>query len=119
MKNSITLLGRIPSKKNSKDFFYRGGRPILLPNKRYKEWHEEQSWALKAYKNVRTTGKVLAEFWMPDNRKTDLSNKWESVGDLLVDCGILEDDSWQIIPEIQLISRGVDKLKPRVVITFL
>ena len=74
---------------------------------------------LKKYKGIRTTSKIKAEFWLPDNRKTDLSNKIESVMDLLVDNGIIEDDSWQIISDLHLIANGIDKENPRVVITFI
>lgn len=74
---------------------------------------------LKKYKGIKTTNHIRAEFWMPDNRKTDLSNKWESVGDLLVDNEIIEDDSWQFVGPLELIPMGIDKQDPRVVVTFL
>lgn len=119
MQNSITLDGRIPSKKNNKIFVKRGPRTFLIPHPNYTAWHEEQSWMLKKYKGIRTTSKIKAEFWLPDNRKTDLSNKIESVMDLLVDNGIIEDDSWQIISDLHLIANGIDKENPRVVITFI
>jgi Holliday junction resolvase RusA-like endonuclease len=50
---------------------------------------------------------------MPDNRRTDLSNKAESIMDLLVDNGILEDDCWQIVPILALQGMKVDKENPR------
>jgi crossover junction endodeoxyribonuclease RusA len=56
------------------------------------------------------------DWYMPDNRKTDLTNKAESIMDLLVDCKIIDDDCWQVIPRIMLDARGVDKENPRVTV---
>jgi hypothetical protein len=53
-------------------------------------------------------------FWLPDNRKCDLTNKAESVMDLLVDCEVIEDDCWQVIPKLYLNAAGIDKEDPRV-----
>ena len=56
---------------------------------------------------------------MPDKRKTDLTNKAESVMDLLVDCGVIEDDSWQFVPKLYLSCLGTDKEKPGATIWIL
>jgi len=84
----------------------RGSRTFLIPSPQYKAWHEEQSWMIKKhvglYKGI--VDSVTLEFYLPDNRKTDLTNKAESVMDLLVDNGIIEDDSWQIVPNLHLFS---------------
>jgi crossover junction endodeoxyribonuclease RusA len=56
------------------------------------------------------------DWYMPDNIKADLTNKAESVMDLLVDCKVIDDDCWQVIPRIMLDCRGIDKEKPRVVV---
>ena len=34
--------------------------------------------------------------------------------DLLVDCGLIEDDCWQVIPQLRLQGKGIDKENPRV-----
>lgn len=56
---------------------------------------------------------IQIEFWMPDNRRADLTNKAESVMDLLVDLKIITDDSWQCVPSLTLQSKGIDKINPR------
>jgi len=38
-------------------------------------------------------------YWA-DNRKRDLSNKFETIADLLVNAGIIADDSWQVMDSI-------------------
>lgn len=44
-----------------------------------------------------------------DRRKSDLTNKAESIMDLLVDLGVLSDDDHQSCPKLTLRSGGVDK----------
>lgn len=79
----ITLKGRIPSKKNNKQ---RTGK-ALISSKAYRERENEQLQSLK--EQVKPIGLDSAlyihyKFYMPDARKTDLSNKVESINDLFV-----------------------------------
>jgi Holliday junction resolvase RusA-like endonuclease len=114
----IILKGRIPSKKNSKYLIYRGGRPYFVPSPAYKQWHEEQSWMLKKYTQKHPISKcdITIIMYAPDNRKSDLSNKVESIMDLLVDMKIIEDDNWFVVPNLVLKFAGVDKENPRAII---
>ena len=48
-----------------------------------------------------------------DKRRFDLSNRFESVADLLVDCGVLADDSVDVLPDVRMIYGGIDRTKPR------
>jgi len=118
----ITLFGRIPSKKNSKIILCRRNRPLLISNPKYQEWETEQLWVLKDNQIrkhfPRKINSMELKFFFPDLRKTDLSNKTESVMDLLVKSELIEDDNYTIVPILNLIYGGVDKVKPRVEITF-
>ncbi len=111
----LTIHGRVASKKNSR-ISTRSGRNF--PSKKYKEWHEDASWQLFAQKKKmgieRCSAKLM--FYMPDRRRADLTNKAESVMDLLVDCEILKDDSWQVVRPLEL-DAEYDKENPRVEIT--
>jgi len=103
----IVIDGRIPSKKNNKEKTRWG----LRVSDRYREWHKKAKFELmkqnpKKYTNIES---ISIRFIFPDNRKADLTNKAESIMDLLVDCGVIEDDSWQHVPKIILISMGKDK----------
>ncbi len=109
----INIKGRIPSKKNSKIIVCRGKYPVLLPSSAHKQWHTEQSLLLANTPHIEGSCEIDAVFYFPDNRPSDLSNKWESIGDLLVDCGILEDDNAKIIKQLTLVYAGVDKENPR------
>jgi Holliday junction resolvase RusA-like endonuclease len=116
----ILLKGRVPSKKNSKVIVCCGKFPQVLSSKLYKAWHTDASYQLKAFKRPKmpiTACKVSMMMYAPDRRKSDLSNKFESVADLLVDNGWLEDDNWTVMGEVSLKFGGVDKENPRVEIT--
>lgn len=57
--------------------------------------------------------KVVYKFRFPDRIKTDLSNKLESINDLLVRYGVFADDNHQILTCIEATSMWVDKENPR------
>lgn len=119
-KLEIILTGRIPSKKNSKQWIFRGGRKFLVPSQNYTLWHEEKMWEIKKYitgiKSPITRCKIEIHIFFPDNIKADLSNKAESLMDLLVDSAVLEDDNHKVCHDLHLISEGVDKEFPRALI---
>lgn len=52
-------------------------------------------------------------FYAKDKRLFDLSNKAESIMDLLVDAGVIEDDNYSFVPELNLKFGGQDKNNPR------
>jgi len=57
--------------------------------------------------------RIEYRFYLPDRRRTDLSNKVESINDLFVKYGLLEDDNWEIIKELKVSWMGVDRENPR------
>jgi len=111
----ITINGEIPSKKNSRNIFCRGGRPINIPSKNYADWHEEQMWLMKKVKVKKRLdhAKIQIVIYPGTNRKADLTNKAESIMDLLVDAGILQDDNWFVCETVVLAFGGVDRANPR------
>jgi len=117
----LTIKGRIPSKKNQKIIVCRGRFPLLLPSKNYQKWHKEASAqiiSLVPEKPVESCNIVLTLF-APDKRKADLTNKAESIMDLLVDLGFLLDDNWFVVKSLKLIFGGVEKDNPRVIVDIL
>ena len=56
-------------------------------------------------------------FYPSTKRKGDLDNKATSVLDLLTDDGIIPDDNWYAVPELNLKFGGKDKDNPRCEIT--
>lgn len=110
----ITIVGRIPSKKNGKQIVCFGKVPRVLPSKAYQEWHKVASKQIADIDFIPSQSKIKFVLYAPDKRKADLSNKWQSVEDLLVDNKKLEDDNWFILPDIHMKFGGVDTENPRI-----
>lgn len=113
----IIINGSTPSKKNSR-INTRSGRSF--PSSKYTAWHKEASLQLThASGSKHVPGRpITLTFVAGDNRKFDLSNKAESIMDLLVDNLLLEDDNWSIVPELILKFGGVEKNNPRCIIEY-
>jgi len=111
---TITITGRIPSKKNSKRIVRFGKRSAIISSKDYVAWHKTASVQLLGIKPIsEPIKKISVRFWWADARKTDLSNKFESLADLLVDNKIISDDNYTVIPIVTLASMGIDRKNPR------
>jgi Holliday junction resolvase RusA-like endonuclease len=114
----LQITGRIPSKKNSKIMICRGKFPTLLPSKNYSEWHKEASKELMLQKppqGVKNCS-ISIMFVPPDERYADLSNKAESIMDLLVDNHVIQDDNWWVVKKLDLEVDSISK-NPKAVIT--
>jgi len=116
----LTVLGRTPSKKNSKQIIYVRGKPLIISSKDYATWHKTALQTLKIAPRFNgNTKEVVLTFYSHDKRKFDLSNKAESIMDLLVDAGILQDDNYEVVPKLTLIYGGCEKEKARCEIQML
>ncbi len=93
---------------------------MKFPSSDYQKWHKDASLQLKQFKiDPGPVSSITMVFFAGDQRKFDLSNKCESVMDLLVDNGFLPDDSWEYCKDIHLLFGGVDKGLPRVTIEII
>ena len=92
---------------------------MSLPSDNYRKWHKDATLQLSALSlPSKLQGcSVFIELYAPTKRKGDLTNKAESVMDLMVDNHILEDDNWDCVHRVVLMYGGVDKKDPRVEIT--
>jgi len=115
---TIELPGDVPSKKNSRRHVIAGGRVLNIPSKAYAAWHEEMSWRLAAGKPAAPIerARIALTFYPRTRRLFDISNKVESVLDLLVDCGYLVDDNYRAVPELRAAFGEVDRERPRAVV---
>ncbi len=98
----------------------RGGRAIHIPSNKYREWHRNASSQLASIlrpANQPERTRIHIKLFAPDNRKGDLTNKAESIMDLLVDNQFLVDDNWFAVPQVTLEFGGVDKQNPRAEVT--
>jgi Holliday junction resolvase RusA-like endonuclease len=112
---TISLPGRVPSKKNSKRIVNAGGRPRLISSEAFLAWHEDMMIRIRPYrpKTPIVRASVAITFFAENKRRFDLSNAAESVMDLLVDAEILADDSWAVVPDLTLRFGGLDVKAPR------
>lgn len=114
----LTLKGRVPSKKNSRILSTKNNRLRSFPSGQYKAWHTEQSWCIARFKPSIPFDRdskciVKIRIFPPDNRAADLTNKAESIMDLLVDNNFIEDDNWFVVSNVYLHFGKVDKDNPR------
>lgn len=110
---NIVIRGRIPSKKNSRRPFIRGGRVMNFTSKNYVDWNKNALLQLNCQEKIPNGSWLILKFYMPDKRLCDLTNKAESIMDTLVDAGLLQDDNYEIVPNITLQFEGIDKENPR------
>ena len=120
----FVLSGETPSKKNSR-INTRSGRSF--PSKRFMQWHEEKAMFIRAERQTGAiksfTGGGIAlycTFVHGDKKRRDSDNQLASILDLLVDCGIIEDDNWQILNEKHILDeyeQGAEN--SRVIITLM
>jgi hypothetical protein len=96
MELTLVFQGHVPSKKNSKRI--ANGR--ILPSKAYESWHKTELATLRDAPAIPSPVEIEYSFCIGCLRLFDLSNAEESITDLLVDAGIILDDSW-----LHLISR--------------
>lgn len=115
----LIIKGHVPSKKNSKRIVCQGKFPRVLNSKHYEEWREQAGWQIKSMQPVKDFAQVFIKIYAPDKRKADLTNKAESIMDLLVDMGKIEDDNWYVCKDVRLVFGGVDKENPRAEVKFL
>lgn len=110
---SFTIIGRIPSKKNSRVTNRKTGRSF--PSKSYVNWHKQAEEQLKEIFNeeIDFPVEVSYKFYMPDLRPTDISNKLESINDLLTDINFWKDDNWRIVRKFHAYAE-LDRENPRV-----
>jgi len=117
----IILKGDVPSKKNSKQIFFnrRTGRRFISTSDSYKVWHRQASiQLLKELRRFDIVNKLVVKFFPSNRRSFDLSNKFESIADLLVDNKIIPDDNYRVLPKVEIQFIEVDRQNPRSEIYF-
>ena len=115
----FTMWVKPRTKKNHSRVVNSGGRVFVVPSDAYKRYHREclaqiPEWAKKG---VRSPVNVRALYYMETARKVDITNLESALMDVLVDAGVLADDS-ALSPRIVVSTDGSrvyhDKLNPRI-----
>ncbi len=95
MKFTIELPPR--TKKNSQRIVTVKGRPIIIPSKAYKDYERDCMPFMPMVDTIDYPVNVKAVFYMPTRRRCDMTNLMQSLADILVHYGVLEDDNYKII----------------------
>ena len=102
------------TKKNSQRIAIRGGRPIILPSEKYKEYEDAALWYIpKRGDPIDFPVNIKCLLYMPNNRLCDLTNHLESIDDVMVKAGLLKDDNYKILASHDGSRVLVDKDNPR------
>ena len=109
------------TKKNSQQIVLVGGRPRIIPSKKYKEYERDCMPFLTHVEHVTGRVNVKAVYFMRTRLRVDLINLHEALHDILVKAGVLEDDNCKIIYSTDGSYVDYDKENPRteVTITYL
>ena len=101
--------GETPAKKNSRIINTKTAK--CFPSKRFSEWHRSAS-NIVHYQILRQSPKeelpinqevkISMTFVHGDLRRRDSDNGTSSILDLLTDCGVLADDNWKIVRELNV-----------------
>ena len=116
----IVIPGAPITKKNSQQILVnkKTGRPFISPSKKYKEYKKHCADYLAGYTTPITFPvHVKCIYYLPNARKTDLTNLMEATHDLLVHFGVLADDDYTIIQSVDGSAVYIDRENPRVEIT--
>jgi Holliday junction resolvase RusA-like endonuclease len=93
IETTFTFFGHIPSKKNSKRLI-SGRVPRLISSAAYLEWEKRELLTLRDAPKLYPPYSLDVSVFPGSMRSFDLSNQLESLNDLLVKAGVLEDDNW-------------------------
>lgn len=86
------------TKKNSQEIMVRGGKPFVMPSKKYREYEAQALWFVPRRRNpIAEPVNVKCLFYMPTKRKVDKTNLEEAAHDIMVRAGLLLDDNRNII----------------------
>lgn len=92
---------------------YKTGKPFVAPSEQYKQYEAQAMWFIPKGEHIDYPVNIKCLFYMPTRRRCDLTNLLESIDDIMVKAGLLEDDSYHIIVGHDGSRVLYDKEKPR------
>ena len=106
------------TKKNSQQIAYtKTGRPFVVPSAIFKRYQKAAARYVPAGETLKGPVQVTGIFYRKTCRTVDLTNLLEALDDLLVECGLLADDSWKVIASHDGSRVRFDKDNPRTEVT--
>ena len=108
------------TKKNSQRIVQnrRTGRTMVIPSQQYKKYEKDcEKLIQRLTEPICEPRNVQMVYYMPTRRKVDLVNLQEATLDILVHCGILDDDNRNIVYTMDGSKVLYDKDNPRTEVT--
>jgi Holliday junction resolvase RusA-like endonuclease len=113
----------VPSKKNNVRMAVNKAtlQVIPIPSIQHEKWDKAHiqvfrnaanSMAEQGFSLPITRAKIKVLFYFADSRDRDLSNKFETIADIMVDAGILADDRYKVLKPVYL-DGWTNRAKPR------
>ena len=98
MEYKFTIKLKPITKKNSQQIVKdKTGRPRIVPSSAYKKYEKQCEKFMPDIETIDCKVNVKAVYYMPNNRRVDLTNLHEALHDILVHYGVLSDDNCKII----------------------
>lgn len=88
---------------------------MIVSSTEYLKWEAEFVNDIRKLTPIGKWKSATFTIYSPDLRAWDLSNKWESLADGMVEAGYIIDDNWKYIPNVTLIYWGKTSNKKWVV----
>lgn len=95
-----TIRGTPVTKKNSSRIILVHGKPRIIPSKQFAEYEKAALYQLmpvRPHTAVDYPVNVKCVYYMPTNRRVDLTNLLAATMDILVDAHVLADDNAKIV----------------------
>lgn len=110
----IVINWNTPSKKNCKRITCRWRIPIVRNSEIYDNRHKIAMWQLNPQNKLWLDRcNIEIHIYSIDRANADLTNRAESIMDLLVDYWVIADDNYFVVNKVLLEYKGVDKENPR------
>ena len=97
MKKIVIPLPPVTKKNHQRIVRGRYGAPMVIPSAPYEAYQQAAAWHCKGGETIADPVEVKCLFYMPTQRKVDLTNLLEAIDDILVYAGTLADDNSSII----------------------
>lgn len=113
----ISIPGNPITKKNSQQIIRINGQPRLIPSKNYRLYEKLAGVYIAPQKPLEPIAgpvTVTCTYYMETRRHVDLTNLLEATDDILVKCGVLQDDNRDVIASHDGSRVYHDPEKPRV-----
>ena len=75
----------------------RTGKRFIGQSEQYTQYAKDAAWFIPKGQLINVPVNVKCIFYMPTRRRCDLTNLLEAIDDIMVNCGLLADDSYEVI----------------------